>query len=573
MDLGAVAKHRRGMRWLTTWMVIVAMVCPVVAEEAEPERKVPGVDAVIAEKLTDLPAPEKPQVGKGVVVAITTSDPTVQDDVRNGLACIHAGWDFEGYRHFCEALKKDPNCLMAHFGVLLSLFQADQSMADEKQAALDRMLALIEEDVGTEVEKRYVFGLVKMLRDGPGEAASAFTAIVEDFPNDPQAVLLKSLFGRGGYDDLGDATPDQQRAEEELRAVVEKHDDVPYLLYGLLAIKAESPTLVLKPDLPLARKLVEMAPNFAPYQHLLGHYEWRSGNHTRAYAAFGRAVDLYAEWMDQCGLTPTSCPGWTKAECYRAVALASKGEYETALAVAEGVNRIEIPEDEITTVGGRMLLWEGKTLLARILMKRSAAGDIDRALKSLPSIEEGKRFGGKSLAVWSYQAHQSVLAGRKALDEGSVEDARLISENISELGGRFVQTREYAAAVGERSPWLRSFKAMEVMASELRGLIVMAGPADDIGSAFNWFRSAVDRQKLATLMMPPAVLLPMEVRLGEYYMERRDWQKAIETMIGGQQNWPNDWELLNLLQVTFGKAGMEADAADVEKRIKELSGK
>ena len=556
------------MRWRMILIGVLWTCVSAQAEEEKSEEKVPGVGSVFSERLKEMPAPKAPSVGKGLVMAVTTSDPKAQEDVLRGLVCVHGGWDFEGYRHFCEALKKDPDCLMAHFGVLLSLLQADLEMAEAKSAALDRLLALVEAGVGTELEKRYVFGLIKLLRDGPGEATSSFNQMVEEFPNDPQAVLFKSLLGRSGYDVTGDATPDQERAERDLRDVVGKHADVPYLLYGLLAIRAEAPRL--NSDLPLARKLVKMAPNFAPYQHLLGHYEWRCGNHTRAHAAFGKAADLYGQWMEETGTSASGCSAWTKAESYRAVALTSKGEYETALAIAEAVARIEVKPEEAATKGGRMLLWEGKTLAVRILLRRSAAGDHERALKLLPSAKDAEVYGKRSLVVWSYQAYASVLAGRISVGNGSIEDARAVSDNISELGGRFVQTRDLAAAAGERSPWLRSFKAMEVMASELRGLIAMAGPADDIGSAFNWYRAGLDRQRYASLMMPPAVLLPMEVRLGEYYMARHDWTKAIETMIGGQHRWPNDWELLHQLQIGFHKAGMKADAADVEKRLEEM---
>ncbi|WP_379711199.1 tetratricopeptide repeat protein [Haloferula chungangensis] len=547
---------------------VLATCALAVADEAKPDGKVPAVNAVLAEEVAKLPAPEAPKVGKGVVMAVTTSDPKAQEDVLRGLACVHGGWDYEGYRHFCEALKKDPDCLMAHVGVLLSLLQSDLVFAEEREAALDRLMALVDEGVGSDLEQRYAFGLVKLLRDGPGEAASSFAKMVEDYPNDPQAVLFNSLLGRSGYDETGDATPDQERAENELRAVVEKHPDVPYLLYGLLAIRAEAPNL--NEDLPLARKLVEMAPEFPPYQHLLGHYEWRCGNHSAASAAFSKAAEMYAGWMEHTGLTFAGCPGWIKAECYRAVAMASMGDYESALAVAEAVGQIEVKPDDAAREGGRLLLWEGKTLAVRILMRRGGKGDLEGALKLLPTVEQAKAYGQKSLVVWSYQAYASVLAGRISVENKRLDDARGVSNDISELGGRFVQTRDLAVAAGERSPWLRSFKAMEVMASELRGLISMAGKKEDMGSAFNWFRAAADRQRLASLMMPPAVLLPMETRLGEYYMARQEWNKSIEILIAGQNLWPNDWELLHLLKTVFEKAGMKNDAADVEKRIEAL---
>ena len=76
---------------------------------------------------------------------------------------------------------------------------------------------------------------------------------------------------------------------------------------------------------------------------------------------------------------------------------------------------------------------------------------------------------------------------------------------------------------------------------------------------------------MASMMMPPSLLLPMEARLGEYYMAREEWSKAIEVLIDGQNLWPNDSALLHLLHSAFEKAGMEGDAADVKKRIKALA--
>jgi hypothetical protein len=81
---------------------------------------------------------------------------------------------------------------------------------------------------------------------------------------------------------------------------------------------------------------------------LLGHYEWRSGNHARASAAFGRASTLYQKWMRQNALSVADCPEWPKAETYRVVALLSMGDYETAHAAAKQIAKAELPAERIT---------------------------------------------------------------------------------------------------------------------------------------------------------------------------------------------------------------------------------
>ncbi len=535
---------------------------------AEEPKELPEAADLISERVASLPPPAAPAVPKGVVMAISSKDARAEQAVRHGMVCLHTGWDFEAYRHFCMALQADPDCLMAHWGIGLALLHGSQDMQEERRGAMDRMLALVDQGVGTDLEKRYVFGLSQLIAEGPDQAAEAFIGASREFPGDPQLVLLKCLLSRGGYDLTGEPTPDQKRAEDEMAAAIEKHPDLTWLRYAYLAMRAEAASL--EDGLEQARQLAADAPEYPPYFHLLGHYEWRCGNHSRAANAFGRAADLYAGWMRANGLKAVHCPSWTKAESYRAVALASRGEYETALAIADAVAAIEVPLDLADSNGGRMLMWEGKTLPVRILMRRGEPGDMARAAKVLPPLEEVKEFGRKSLALWSYQVHSSLVAGRLAIEKGEMDAAREISRDVTNIGENYVKTRGVAEANGERSHWLRGFKAFEVMVSEFRGLLTMAMPPGERGGAFNWYRSAADRQERATLMMPPAVLLPMECRLAEYYADSKENGKAIEVLREGLEEHPADFELLTRLLAACEREGLEDEAAEIRQRIEQL---
>jgi len=529
------------------------------AAGAEEEASVPPVAEVISEVVREMGAPAAPPVPRGVGMLVSTSSEAAQTSVRHGLTCLHAGWDFEAYRHFCAALQEDESCLMAHWGAAISLLQGDASEADEREAALLRMLALVDRGVGTDLERRYAFALSELVAEGIDAASIAFANLAERYPKDPQARMLNALFGRAGYDEFGDARPDQERAERTMRELVAEHPDSPWLLYALLAIRAESPEL--EGDLEGARRLVTMAPDFPPYQHLRGHYEWRSGHHDLARTAFALAAEGYSAWMKSAGTDELRCPGWTKAESYRAVALASQGQYETALAVAEGIAKIEVPPERARGAGGRALLWEGATLGARLLMRRAGEGDLKRALATLPPPERARLYTENSLVVWAWQSYAAVLAARISLEQGRVKDAWRVSADLTRIGEAFVETGALAVERGERSEWLRMFRALEVMASELRGLIAMAGEAGDRGSALNWYRAASDRQALASLMMPPMVLLPMEVRLGQYFAADEEWERALEELEAAGKLWPNDCEVL-AEQVRVLDAAGEGERAD-----------
>ncbi|GAA5481768.1 hypothetical protein [Haloferula sargassicola] len=538
------------------------------APAAEEIPAMPDVADLISATVAALPAPTSPPVKGGVNMTVTALNPDVQQSVRDGMTCLHTGWDFEAYRHFVKALQQDPDCLMATWGVGLSLLHGSDDLSKQREAAFNRMLGLVDLGYGTDLEHRYVYGLSMLVKEGAQEAANIFGKAAEEYPNDPQLVLLQALLGRGGYDITGDATPDEERAEKQVRELIAKHPDQSYLKYALLAMRAEAPDL--SGDLKMARSISAESPQFGPYFHLLGHYEWRCGNAGPAQAAFGWAGDAYATWMRETGLGPLECPGWTKAEVYRAVALASKGDYDTALAAAEAVCAVEVPPDRAESDGGRMLLWEGKTLPARILMRRNGAGDLNKAKESLPSIEETKGLREHTLAVWSFQAHSTAVGAQLAMEAGQPEAARLLIEDMARLGSNFVQTRKVAAARGEQSHWMRCFQGMEIMTSELNGLLALRGPEEGRGSAYNWFLSARDRQRRASLMMPPMVLLPMGVRLSDYLSSEGEWDKALDALEEDLKTFPSDYELLTRLQQVATKAGKPERAKEAATALEKL---
>lgn len=535
---------------------------------AEEKAEVPGVDELIYQSFAELEPPLTPEVPGGVKMAVTTRSEAAAQSVQDGMTCVHAGWDMEAYRHFVAALDEDPECLMAHWGVVVSQLHSSPEMTEVKEAAVARMMDLADRGVGTELEHRYVVALVQLLRDGPQTAARAFAEAREAFPNDPQLRVFEALLMRGGYDVSGEATPDQARAEELMRELVKQHPKLSYVRYALLAMRAEAGDL--KSDLLMAQMLAADAPQFPPYQHLLGHYEWRTGNYGRARDAFARAAKLYDDWMQQTGLGVRDCVPWTRAKLYQATALASMGDYGQALDIAERVAAIEVTPEDALSKGGRALLWEAKTLPMRILMRRRGKGDAKLATKFLPSAEEVKGYGKATLAVWSFQVHSTVAGAWVALEEGDLDSAKKLSATLNELGQRFLQTRKVAATYGERSEWLRAFRAFEVMASELSGRITMAEPERFRGTAFNWYRSAADRQGQASMMRPPMVLLPMEYRLAEHFADRGENDKAIEALLDGLKAWPNDWELLGALKERFEAEGLDERVKEVTEKMEAI---
>ena len=525
---------------------------------AELEAAIPGpVKALGEPAMTDFPG--------GIRMAVTAATKKAQDHVNQGLNHLHGGWEFEASRHFAAAMREDPECLLAHWGMVMCLLTPSPETGDARIAATDRLMALIENGQGSALERGYAYGIVKYIESGPGGAAEAFAKVAAKFPNELQAKVFSTLFNRGGYDELGLPTPAQEHAETELLALIEKYPDSPVPVNALLFIRAEAPDL--QPSLVLARRLSKMAPNYPPYFHMLGHYEWRCGNHSRAATAFGRASSFYRNWMRQNNAGFDDCPEWGKAECYRIVSLVSKGDFDTAYAASRQVAATPLSSARPSSPGNRFAMWDAKTLPARVLLHRGLRGNAVEAANSLPSPEEIEPFRAHSLAYWWIDGLRFVLEAQRLIDAGEYQKAREVTAAIAEHGERMAATQDAAAKGGERSSWLRAFRALEVLASNLRGHLAMNGPDSLKGTAYNWFASAADRQHVDPMLYPPMILTPMASGLGDYFLGTGENKKAIEAYDRALRTFPYDQKTLKKLLDACIAAKEDERAVEIQKII------
>ncbi|MGE9269046.1 MAG: hypothetical protein ACQKBY_13215, partial [Verrucomicrobiales bacterium] len=239
------------------------------------------LNSVIAPVLRDLPEPELRAGLPGPPMAVSSASEKAQAHVRAGVAMLHSAWDFEAYRHFAAAAQEDPECLLAYWGIVMSLSGSANEFRAELPAALDRMLDLLEAEKGTKLEQGYAYAVAKLKAEGPLAAAKVYEVLAEDFPNERLARLWAAFLKRDGYDEVGKPRLNQEKAVAEIRDLLLKHpEDHPLTAFWLLN-QAEMPfsyEALSTEGLPLARRLARLHPDFPPYLHLAGHYEWRCGN-------------------------------------------------------------------------------------------------------------------------------------------------------------------------------------------------------------------------------------------------------------------------------------------------------
>lgn len=542
---------------------MAALSCPLVADDFQVTDVINPVVAELGDPAVD------PNFGKDQL-AISSSSAAASVQVAQGIARLNASWDFEAYRHFCAAAKKDPDCMMAYWGIAMSLAGSEHEFYDQREAALDRMLDLLEAGQGVEIEKAYVEATGRLLTGGVKDAGLTFQAISEKFPADIQSKLLSLFFLRDGFDSFGDARPGQVKARKGLQELLQKHPENLSVLSFWVSSQAEAPLdsdMLRDEVLPYARKLLRLKPNYPPFALMLAHVEARCGNASLGVEACLTAINLYDDYMKREKVTVFDCEGWVRAKVYLASLLATKGLYAESTVVSTELAAMKIPEARVFSPGAGMLLWEGRTIGARLAMGRSSKQEFDEGLKMLNGLPEEEWYQEKSFVLGYRDSLAFYLGIRKAIVAGDDEGAKVLYEQLIARAKIFESRKPLAAKTSSYSHWLRATNTLSIAAAELRGMLSEMEKGAMKMAAVNWYQAAAERQSRPTNLLPPAVDYPMELRLGNYYLSADDAKAAAKAFRNGLLIRPNHLQTLEGFRDALLKQGRQDDADAMAKRI------
>ena len=503
-------------------------------------------------------------------IAVSTKSKAASGHVIQGIAHLNASWDFEAYRHFCEAVKADPDCLMAYWGISMSLAGRNHEFFKERKIAINRMLDLVEADAGVDLEKGYAEAAGRLFANGARAAGQTYLAISKKYPNDRQSKLLGLFLTRDGFDEFGTPRSGQKKCWDGLLEMVkEDGDSIPVVAFWV-ASQAEAPGdgwLLAKDVLPFARKLARLNPDFPPFQLTAAHVEARSGNAKRAIGYCLQAINLYELYMEKDKISKFDCDGWVRAKVYLASLHASKGEFEQATKVSKELASLEVSEDRIYSRGASLILWEARTLGGRLALMRETSADLDAGLKQLDAVKKEGWFPKKSLSYTYRDCLAFALGVRKALAVNNLSAARGLHRSFTERGKIFEQELDLARNTSSISEWLRAKGAIVTLEAELLGLIHMQEAGASKLAALNFFKAAADRQSNALNFLPPVLNYPMELRIGTYYLESGDSENAAEALREGYDRMPNHLQILRAYSTALLKLGKIETAAKVAQQI------
>jgi tetratricopeptide (TPR) repeat protein len=535
------------------WIILLGLLAlhfPAFSQEAVEGKpvaeEIPSVADCIPPWVSTAEKPGLFPFNNGLVIAITTANQSAQIHTLQGLNHLHAGWDFEAIRHFAVAMEADPRCMMAHWGMIMAMLGTSPETDSYRLSVSQRLLQLVSDGDGTELERGFAYSLIKYIEEGPKGAETAFRKVSEKFPQDIQSQIFAALFSRGGYDLVGKITASQSEAEKRLLELVERLPDHSIPLHAYLLVRAEAPDL--KSSVELARKLCELTPKHPSYLHLLCHYQWRSGEFDAAVSSFSLAESQYAEWMRSNKIAPADCPQWIQSKSYLAIATASAGNFKDAVALAAEISKIPLDPKRPLSPGNRQILWDAQNLAARIILYRGGKTAPTEALVTLPSPDSREPYRKHSISHWWTDGIRIALQAHRMINAGDMKSATDTVNTLSLHGESMAKQQTIASTRGEYAEWRRALLNLEMLTANLRGHLALAGPPENQGSAFNWFRAAADRQRTAASMHPPFILTPMAVDLGDYLLSINQPEKALEAYREAIAKFPNEASALERIK-------------------------
>ncbi len=561
------------MKQLSLLLLVLPFFTSLRAEEFK-------VASVIHPLLAKMSPPKVSEAfGKGHM-AVSTSSEEAAKHVAQGMARLNTAWDFEAYRHFCEAAKLDPDCLMAYWGITMSLAGSEHEFFEQRRLAMDRMLDLLEseeakkEDRWTDLERGYVQGAGALLTQGVRVSGEIFKAVSKKFPLDIQSRLFSLFLLRDGYDKLGKPLVGQLQSNEGLLEILRANPDNLSVMSFWVSSQAEAPLNGpgLRQDvLPIARKLIRLHPDYPPFQLMLTHVEAKCGNAALAIQSALKAVKLYEAYMSSGKVSVFDCEGWVRSKLYLINLYETKGEHDEALDIARGLAGVKVSKERVFSRGAGLLMWEGRTAGARIMMGRSDKASFYEGQEILETLPEEQWHKEQSFALFYRDCLAFYLGVRIAVSVKDIENGKILSKDLLKRAQALEGKQELASKTSTYSSWLRATNTLGIAIAELRGMLAELESGATKLSAKNWYIAAADRQGRPANLLPPTIDYPMELRLGDFHYSQGDFENAGKSFREGLNVRPNHLQTLKGYQKALVKLGRTDDSALLAKRIQAVA--
>lgn len=487
----------------------------------------PALKAAVETALPDVDAKPAPLPTWVEAMAVCTSSPEAQALVLEGMTHLVTFGDMKAFRLFESALKHDPDCLMAHWGICVSLMASGPEFQQQRVHSMKCMKELALREDCPEHERAYADVFVLLLAKGKQDALPAWEAICQTWKNDPYAPLFYAMLLRDGFDVNGKPGEGQQKASAVLDECLQTRPDS-YAALFMRALLDETAPAISPETLAMAGKTVELNPQAASARHLLGHFLFRTGDYEGASASFKMSEELNLAWGEEKQLPKALNDAYFRSVIYRAVSAFCAGQYKESVNIAEQAAKVPLDRDHPLAPGTLLQIWEVRDLPVRLMLSRPDLPKRELLLKATPA-PLPKGFPDLSNGM---MAMNSQFQGAKYADKEGRRNALAIHfEKLSRVLQLTMEGAEVARHQLSLSYWSRSLMLGSAYAMEVRAMMFP-------GTAEVWLKDAIREQRLPSLLLPPVLPYPEEWILARAHLKAGKYKECLEMCEQGLQKFP-----------------------------------
>lgn len=285
-------------------------------------------------------------------IQITTDSPESQLWFDQGLYLLHAFDELEALACFRKALEHDPDCAMAHWGVIMALPSGRFDAAEQRLTSLK--LAQDQAIRTSPTEQAFLRAASHLLGSGTTLAIAELLDFCGDGTSTPDAAAFAAYWMRDGYDTDGQPNTGTVRALEVLRKHLAAHPTHPGLNHYLIHLLESGPDYAQA--LPAARFLQQSATQASHLQHMIGHLHFRAGRYAEANRAFEKTDALEQQYFATRDLAPTDHANHVHNLFFWTMSSALAGEKDVCNELLTRLNQLELSSNPIASHESALLL-------------------------------------------------------------------------------------------------------------------------------------------------------------------------------------------------------------------------
>ncbi len=519
---------------------LISFACTLLSVSADYIREVTHLDFV------DLSAPIASDAVSLVEMEMGYENEEVYQSVQQGYGHLLSMWDVQGYRFFLEALKLEPDSVMANAGLVLCCLN-NTNLVPQAQAALQHLDGLLEADKTPSLERSFGQAVWFLSQRDFVSWQQQLDAMTED----ESAVgwelvaLLHAIFSRNGYTEFGEPKLEQREAEKFLRRYCAQNSESPsgLVLYANIQVDHPRPQAILDSEvLASARKLVRLYPDFAPYHRLLGYCYLRVGSAALAAQSYQQAVALYENFLTMTGLPHRHCVERMECEIAAVTALSLAGNTAQALAVAAPLVQRAADPALVGAKAWSLLQWEGVTLPLRVALWSDDAALIQQEMTALQAYLDNTPEKQQNASHMLCAALLHYAEGCKRIEQEKLLEAPTDLQRLVFTAQDMVLRHEELALANTKRYFDRAQNCLRMLVMDLDARLLIAKGevnAETSISLLSKMESSYSKQLYYHGFTPPFWITPGYNQLAQVHMGLEQYDKALDYLETSYRLLPN----------------------------------